>query len=305
MTLLREIQNDAVDQSVDIATLLRKCKILSARLKHQEFSNWVEHELNGYDSNEQLPKYRILDVQSFGNFSGPFGSGLNNAPISSYSLPETLRPITNLAYMDKGISNYASLVKSDKNISLSSNWPAEIIALHGGKMYQNMNCIGAWRLIGSSQIRGLIDTIRNRVLSFVLEIETQSPNAGEALSTEIPIPQEKVSQIYQTFILGNVGNVSTGGNNVSQVSIGEIIQNDLSSLQKYLSSLQVEKNDIDELKSAIQKDDKPSDQNKLGKNVSTWLGKMVSKSASGVWKISTSVAAELLSKGILKYYGLG
>lgn len=305
MTLLREIQNDAVDQSVDITTLLRKCKILSARLKHQEFSNWVEHELNGYDSNEQLPKYRILDVQSFGHFSGPFGSGLKNAPISSFSLPETLRPIANLAYMDKGISNYSSLVKSDKNISLSSNWPAEIIALHGGKFYQNMNCIGAWRLIGSSQIRGLIDTIRNRVLSFVLEIESQSPNAGEASSTEIPIPQEKVNQIYQTIILGNVGNVSTGGSNVSQVSMGEINHNDFGSLKGYLQSLQVEKDDIDALQSAIQHDDNPTEQNKLGKNVSDWLGKMVSKAASGLWKISTSVAAEVLSKGILKYYGMG
>lgn len=305
MTLLREIQRDAVDPNVDIATLLRKCKILAARLKHQAFSKWVENELNGYDSREQLPEYRIFDVQSYGHFAGPFGSGLMNAPIPSCCLPEDLRHIANKAYLAEGISSYSSLLKSGKNAQLSSHWPAEIVALYGHKIYQDMNCIGAWRTIGTNQIQGLVDTVRNRVLSFVLEIESQSPSAGEASPEEPPIPQEKVNQIYQTYILGNVSNVSTGGFNVSQIFIDKVVQNDLDSLFDYFRILQVEEEDLKELRSAIEKDPKPADQNSLGKNVSTWLGKMVSKAAAGVWRVSSTVATEVLSKAILKYYGIG
>jgi hypothetical protein len=304
MSLLREIQKDAVDPNVDISTLLRKCKILAARLKHKEFSKWVENELNGYSMSDELPEYRKFDVQSFGHFSGPFGSGLKNAPIPAFCLPEDLQHIANKAYLYNGISTYSSLVKSEKNSTLTANWPAEVVALYGQKIYQRMNCLGAWSTLGSNQIQGLVDTVRNRVLSFVLEIEAQAPSAGEALPSETPISKDKINQIYQTYILGDVGSVSSGGTHISQVSIVEVIQNDVDSLLDYLRSLQVDKDDIKELKASIQKDPNPTDRNSLGKNVSGWIGKMISKAASGVWKVSTSVAADILTKAILKYYGM-
>ena len=48
MTLLREIHNAAVDADTSVAVVLRKCKILATRLKHEPFKTWVEKELNGY-----------------------------------------------------------------------------------------------------------------------------------------------------------------------------------------------------------------------------------------------------------------
>ncbi len=75
MSLLRDIQNAAVDPDTDVATLLSKCKILAVRLGSEEFKGWVDHELNGYDRVEDQPEYRILDTESYGHFAGPFGSG--------------------------------------------------------------------------------------------------------------------------------------------------------------------------------------------------------------------------------------
>jgi hypothetical protein len=87
MSLLRDIQDAAVDPSTDVATLLRKCKILAVRLGSEEFKQWVDYELNGYDKVEDLPEYRILHTESFGTFAGPFGTSMNNAliPPSMYS----------------------------------------------------------------------------------------------------------------------------------------------------------------------------------------------------------------------------
>jgi hypothetical protein len=47
MTLLRELQRDALDPSVDITTVLRKARVLAARLNNAEFVAWIQHELNG------------------------------------------------------------------------------------------------------------------------------------------------------------------------------------------------------------------------------------------------------------------
>ena len=45
MSLLREIQNDAVNSKVKVSDLLRKCKILAARLGNDDFKIWIDSEL--------------------------------------------------------------------------------------------------------------------------------------------------------------------------------------------------------------------------------------------------------------------
>ena len=81
MTLLRDIQDAAIDTNSDISFLLRKCKVLAARLGNSEFKNWVDQELNGYKNLESLPDYRFFYGRSKGHFSGPYGSGIKNADI--------------------------------------------------------------------------------------------------------------------------------------------------------------------------------------------------------------------------------
>lgn len=62
----------------------------------------------------------------------------------------------------------------------------------------------------------ILDIIRNKVLNFALEIEGEDPNAGEGAINSMPIPEEKVNQIFNTYITGQVQNVSTGGSNYTQ-----------------------------------------------------------------------------------------
>lgn len=304
MTLLREIQRDAVDPTVDLPTLLRKCKILASRLGNENFKNWVDNELNGYDNPEQLPEYRILDVESQGHFVGLAGRQLKNAPIPPSCLPKELRKLVKKLKMGEGVGELSMLVRGEKTNLLQSAWPADIVAHYGDRIYENMNCLGAWRVIGKGQVVGILDIVRNKVLSFVLEIEAEAPEAGDALPSEQPIPKKRVGQLYQTIIHGNVGNVSAGSSHFSQNATVQVIQNDFESLKRFLIGQGITESDIAELKDAVSKDPPPTSPNSFGKKVSSWLGKMVSKAASGAWKISTSVASNVLAKALTNYYGL-
>ena len=58
MSLLRDIQNGATEDSVSLGSLLRKVKLLAGRIEVREISEWAERELSGYDSIEILPSYR-------------------------------------------------------------------------------------------------------------------------------------------------------------------------------------------------------------------------------------------------------
>ena len=82
MSLLREIQDGATEDSVSLGSLLRKTKLLATRIGVKEIGAWAEHELSGYGNTEELPPYRgPFEAVVLGNAIGPFGSRLKNFPI--------------------------------------------------------------------------------------------------------------------------------------------------------------------------------------------------------------------------------
>ena len=68
MTLLQEIQAETSSSGGDLATILRKCKILAARLGSEEFARWITWELDGYPDDQPIPPYRRLAVQCYANW---------------------------------------------------------------------------------------------------------------------------------------------------------------------------------------------------------------------------------------------
>ena len=216
MSLLREIQEAAIDSEVELTTLLRKCKVLAARLGNVEFKQWVENELSGYDDVETLPEYRILNVNSKGHFSGPFQSGLRNADIPLSCMPKKYRENLAHSYMMQPIAAMEALLEASDGGSAQEPWNPDLVAHFGQKIYEGMNCMQAWKVIPITAVFASLDAVRNRILNFVLEIESEAPDAGEAPINSNPVPQEKVHQIFNTYITGDVQNVAAGSSNFKQ-----------------------------------------------------------------------------------------
>lgn len=219
MSLLREIQTAAISSDIDLAVLLRKCKVLSARLNNEEFKDWVDSELNGYQNVEDLPSYRTNNVNSKGNFSGPFGSGLNNADIPLLCIPKEFREDLSILHLRDPVASLEALAAKSDGSSARIPWNPDLVALVGQGIYEGMNCMQAWKVIPVSIVISAIDAVRNKVLGFVLEIEAEAPDAGEAEINSNPVPQEKIQQIFQTYISGNVQNVATGSTDFKQEAV--------------------------------------------------------------------------------------
>lgn len=215
MSLLRQIQDAAIDSTIDLPSLLRKCKVLAARLGNDDFKHWIDNELSGYSRKEDLPEYRVLKVNSKGHFGGAFGSGLRNADIPLSCIQEELRESLGHSYMMQPIAAIASLVAKSPG-TLQEPWNPDIVAHFGQDIYQHMVCMQAWKVIPASSLVAALDTVRTRVLNFALEIEAQNPSAGEAMANEKPLPQETVQHIFNTYITGTVQNLATGSTNVTQ-----------------------------------------------------------------------------------------
>lgn len=304
MSLLREIQSDAIDKNVDISVVLRKCKVLAARLGNKNFKLWVERELNGYKSREDLPDYRVLNVESHGNFLG-IAWKATDMPIALSAIPEKYRDIVKIVHFMDPISYYQSLITDSKKSgnNLSHPWSADLIRIVGSDIYQNMNCTNAWGVIPYGSIVALVDVVRNKILNFVLEIETEAPDAGEAPPNTKPIADERVNKVFNTYIQGNVDSLVAGSQTIIHNTEITVIQNDLESLKQYLESIGIGEPDLKELDRAIQEDAESGVKGKLGDKVKGWLGKMISKTGSSTWNIATSVAINLLIKALSAYFG--
>ena len=243
MSLLREIQNDAVNSNVKVSDLLRKCKILAYRLGNNDFKSWVEFELNGYSKIEILPNYRVLKVNSKGHFSGAFGSGLRNADMPIFCLPSELQENYSIARFSSPIATLESLSSSDSGV-LTQNWNPIILAKYGSSMYDGYNCIQAWKIIPASAVIGIIDTVKTKILNFALEIEMINKDAGDVEINSNPIPQDKVSQIFNINVSGNVQNLASGNHqsNIQQEVANTQLPEDFIKLISDLKQSNIEDN---------------------------------------------------------------
>jgi hypothetical protein len=134
-------------------------------------------------------------------------------------IPEDFHKNLSHAYFTQPVAAMESLIKDSTTGTLQEPWLPDLVAYVGQGIYEGMNCMQAFKVIPTATMVAALDAVRNRVLNFVLEIEAESPTAGEAPVNSSPVSQEKVHQIFNTYITGNVQNVATGSTNVKQKAI--------------------------------------------------------------------------------------
>ena len=303
MTLIEDIQTAAVDSGTDLAALLRKCKLLAARLGSDSLEEWVQWESDGYPDDAPIPKYRVWSVDLKGHFSGPYGSDMRNAPIPYAVLPEKVKNRYANYECRQSIASLETLASTGKTGSLTIS-TGDLAVFLGENVYQGQNCVEAWGEVPHGSVIELVNAVRNRILDFSLAIWKESPEAGEvSAGTENQIDRSQVTQIFNTAVYGGAANL-VGSASQSTVEFG-ISANDFTALQTVLNKNGISLSDIDELKRALDTEPEAPAKGKFGPNVSQWISTMVGKAASGSWSISLAAAGNLLATVIGRFYGIG
>ncbi|MBI4829805.1 MAG: hypothetical protein HY804_13570 [Nitrospinae bacterium] len=302
MTLLRDIQESAIDSNTDILALLRKCSVLAAKLQNTEFKQWVVNELDGYKGDAFLPDYRIGNYNHFGvvtngywRQSGPIPTNIKNAQIR--------KVLASYARVKESAAIINNFVKNDRaGATLRNEWPAELILLYNKENVFNDGFYveRAWMEFPVSFMVGIIEAIRNRVLRFALEIEKENPDIGENKIDPDPAKQEKVTQVFNNIVLGNVGNIASGGASVIQSANINISPGDVHGLKAFLSGRKIDSDEIEKLLSAIESDKDSQGRPSFGDKVKSWLGSWTAKAASTA---NSEIITEV-TRAIMKYLGI-
>jgi AbiTii len=303
MTLLQQIQNEAVETHGDIGALLRRCRILAQRLKVDEFKQWVVWELEGYPSSSPLPEYRIICTRLIiRHFHGIGGSRITNAQIPIAHIPKKYREMLTTFSLYQGIGAIAELLRDTKD-TLRIPWPADVLRYIGqGDIYSNHNLMQAWRVVSTSDVRDVLDQVQNRVLNFVLELESRNPEAGEAIMNSPRIPTDQVRNIFHTTITGNVQNLAQASERFSQHGAQSVVTGDVSTLRRALAEIGLPEPELAELESAISHDMKTGTKG-MGDKVKAWLGNIMVKASEGAITIATSAGTVAVTEAVKAYFG--
>ena len=292
--IVLQLQALAIDPRSEVPELLRKALLIAVKLRLNDFKSWVNWELSGYETMDSIPDYRRL--VSVIKARNPV-RGLIPVQFAEHRFEEMLReavifdPIDRLAHL---------ITQGDGTLQFSFS-PQEqhmLRQLQPGLVQFEMT-----RVLSHSQIAGLIAEVRNRLLTWSLELEVQGIiGEGLTFSEEDRIKASMNHNINIGNFQGVLGDVT--GSTLHQKLSMTFEAHDLNGLREHLRANGVDDVALSELERAIQQDPKPTTPGKFGERVAAWMGSMLQKAATGGWAVSLGAAGNLLASAIGHYYGL-
>ena len=303
-SLVAQIQKEVVDSGVPVSHILRKAKVLAIQLENEEFKSWIDAELKGYDNADDRPDYRKFTPVNLGKFAGPFGKVVNNVQIPIICLPDGIREFAERMEVPHGVREIeAAVAETATKGKLAFPWPPEAVMLAREHVPMQDGCVlvEAWKPFAKSQMDGILEQVRNRLLDFLLELQQINPAVLKSEDAIRVIPSDDVRNSFQTIILGGQNIVATG-TEFTQKATQTIAAGDTQSLIAHLRSIALDNDSLADLETAIEQDGN-REQKGLGENVKSWIGKMTVKAMDGTWKVALSTAPVILKEALSKYYG--
>lgn len=294
-TIVIELQKLATDENESITKLLKQALIVATKLNLLDFQIWINKELDGYNNVKEVPKYRLVmgEIKAWNPYNRIW------IPLIWRDFPKgglersIVQPISEIEYIFKKQDNNK---KNFLTIHFSSEQQAILIEHFDPPSPPVL-------IIPRSSMSKILDAVRNIILRWSLKLEAEGILGEEMSFTE----DEKGNAQYNQEIKidnfsGIIGNVFE--EKITQEVNISVKSNDLESLLKYLKSKGINSEDLESLKQSIKIDPTPKQKDKLGRNVSKWIGKMIEKASSGAWNIGLSIAVNILTNAIYNYYGL-
>jgi len=307
MSLLYQIQESVIQEGCDLGSVLLKLRLLASRLGSNVLEEWVRHESDGYPNGAEVPPYRIICVSFRGTFSGPGGSAIRNAPIPSYLIEQHAGEKWTKYEVRQSIAAIGDLLKRSTKAGSLQIDSSNLILLLQGKIYEGYACNEIKGSVSESELSGIQQAVRSRILELTLELEKSIPAAaqvshGPKQPTAQDSKSDSVQQISQQIIYGNVTNAVAGAHGAT-ISIA-VQRGDTESLIDYLKATGFPDNDATEIASIMKTEDPVSSEEPFGAKARDWIASNLWKAAQGTWKVGVSVATRVLSEAALKYYGL-
>lgn len=235
-SLVIELQKDAINENVRTSNLLRKAMVVSSKLGISEIENWIKDETYGYPNQNNVPKYRELKGEI--KIKNPY-HGLQTLHFDNPNVGEKLSNIN----LVQSVLELEFLMQGEKNGYLIINFPQST------KNYL-MEQVGVepMLVVNPAQIHKIIESVRNQVLNWALELEKKGI-LGNGLSFTSEEKNEASKIFYNVTNNINMNNSQLQHNTTNSSQTMELNHNDISEFTYKI------KENIQELKKLLNVED--------------------------------------------------
>jgi len=186
-TLLAQIERDALDESVSVATALRKCIALGGKSGSEKLRDWATRELRGYDGVAQgdLPPYRIVAAPLKMDAITPRAQ-ITGQQFSPSVLPDAVPRgyIKEEVPFRQGVGEIEAMAKRS-SINLMPERASDIVLLmneEAGDPFQQI--LSIYWSVAPAALEGLVDQVRTALVQLVAELRASMSDADELPSAE-------------------------------------------------------------------------------------------------------------------------
>jgi hypothetical protein len=207
--LLAQIERDAHDEKVALATTLRKCIALGAEIRNAELRDWATRELNGYLNDSEIPEYRIIHAPL--TIDGrTINAIITGETISSINLPEFAREhVTERVLLAHSVDDLEALVRqADRekqgSVKLIPPGSAELVTLMNYSMRDQYRAISnLYWSVSTVRLEGVLGQIRTTLVRLVAEMRAIMPG-----DQTVPAP-EQAAEAVNVVLNGGTRNTVT------------------------------------------------------------------------------------------------
>ncbi len=203
---LNDIISDITSSKHDIASVLRQAKVIAFKINNTDLQKWIDYELNWYPESVSLPDYRIIThgiqwVISNGVYQ------YSNQVLTVSHLEERLKTYLTTAQFREWIVEINEQANSCDKFMYWMIDPvcyselSKAISTEGWYSVQ-----WAKRVISTSSIKGILDQISNKLLSFLLELSNIIDPELEIVKLQRPnaLLNNQITNMTQQIFNGSV-----------------------------------------------------------------------------------------------------
>lgn len=192
-SLVLELQRDALDSRVSISSLLLKAKVVATKLGLDTALQWIDAEISGYKSYDDIPEYRHVSTQI--EAWNPY-HGWQHIAIQHDGLREALTT----EKMSDSVSAIEDLVERAKDGGkIGRAVEGEALELFHRRMPVKLHVESH---ISPTALQHILALVRERVLTWSLELEKQG-----VLGSGMSFSQEEKRQAERAPSIVNIGSI--------------------------------------------------------------------------------------------------
>lgn len=305
MKLIDEAIEILSDASLPLANAFFKAQVIAHKLQNKDFAKWVKYEIQGYDHDDDIPKYRISHLTPYGNVE----NGVKR--YTNYKLP--------IGGMSEEMVEKFLVYRHNQSIAVIEEFSkkADDLAVNiDHRLYpylrqgidKSFGISSAWGKPPAGCFEQILNEARSRLLDFLLNLEHVIPETEAGVDPKVMPKVEGLSELFKGAVFGDGANISLaiGEGNQASHNKSTVGIKDLPSLIRELRRNKVAEVDVAELQAAINDDDlnAESDSKNFGPGVRAWLAGMISKAGTPAWEIPAQIGAGVLTSALTKFFGI-